>query len=342
MITIKDGMWSVVAGAVSVIALCTPTDMGAELSATRVHKAADRQPDQVARWEPTQSVGNDGLRLSDGRLEFIPRGLQKPSGEPVGADTLSETARAEPTDRRSKQLDGVPTTLRASAAPPYFPKTIEAVRNVASAATIRALQGELTRHGCYSGLVDGDWGPASRYAAATFIEAVNAKLPIDQPSEFLLALAHQHPSPACRRTSNIVTASTAQGWRATAATTGLADPSVERPPTAIVSAYAPHLRSPPRIVRANGGQPTIGLTTTPEMPLPPPGERHQKTQMALGAEPSSPSSESNPVTRDSTSQQRREAARRAAARNRQRQTRKRASRKKWKRQVYQSINLSGS
>jgi hypothetical protein len=304
MITIKDGMWSVVAGAVGVIALCTPTDMGAELSATRVHKAADRQPDQVARWEPTQSVGNDGLRLSVGRLEFIPRGLQKPFGEPVGADTLSETARAEPTDRRSKQLDGVPTTLAASAAPPHFPKTMEAVRNVTSAAMIRALQGELTRHGCYAGLVDGDWGPASRYAAATFIEAVNAKLPIDQPSEFLLALAHQHPSPACRRTSNIVTASTAQGWRATVA--------------------------------------TIGLTTTPEMPLPPPGERHQKTQMALGAEPSSPSSESNPVTRDSTSQQRREAARRAAARNRQRQTRKRASRKKWKRQVYQSINLSGS
>ncbi len=63
--------------------------------------------------------------------------------------------------------------------------------------------------------------------------------------------------------------------------------------------------------------------------------------MALGAEPAS---QPNLVARDKTrtSQQNRDAARRAAARNRQRQTRKQASRKRWKRQVYQSINLSGS
>ena len=78
------------------------------------------------------------------------------------------------------------------------------------------------------------------------------------------------------------------------------------------------------------------------MPLPPPGETDQGTQMALGVEPPNEQrSEANSVTRDSTSQRKREATRRAAASNRRSQTRKRPSRQRWKRQVFQSINLSG-
>jgi hypothetical protein len=118
--------------------------------------------------------------------------------------------------------------------------------------------------------------------------------------------------------------------------------ALSAPPTANVSAYAPRLTGPPRIVRANGAHPTVDLTEVPEMSLPPSGEMDRGRQMALGAEASEPPSEPNPVTRDRASQRKRDAARRAAARNRQRQARKRASRQRWKRQVYHGVNLSGS
>jgi hypothetical protein len=212
-----------------------------------------------------------------------------------------------------------------------------------SAATIRALQQELTRHDCYAGVVDGDWGPASRYAAAIFTAAVNAKLPVDQPSEFLLALSRQHQGPVCQQPGSITTASTTQRWHATVTPAGLPDRDVEPSPRSNVSAYAPRLTSPPRIVRANGDHPTVDLTDVPEMPLPPSGETDRGTRMALGAVPTTRQrSEPEAITRDRISQQKRDAARRAAARDRQRQASKRPSQSRWMRQVVQGVNLSGS
>ena len=240
-------------------------------------------------------------------------------------------------------LVDAPATLPASAAPPVLISSSMLVPAASeSVATIRALQRELKRLGCYSGQLDGEWGPTSRYAAATFVKAVNAKLPVDKPDEALLSLARYHQGAACQRRSNITTASTTQGWRASVTTIGLPDRGVERSSTALASPYARRLTRPPRIIRASGAHPVVDLTEVPEMPLPPSGEIDQRTQMALGAEPSASPSELNSVTRDRNSQQKRDAARRAAARNRQRQARKRASRQRWMRQVVQSINLSGS
>ena len=243
----------------------------------------------------------------------------------------------------TKVLADAPATLPASAAPPVLISTrILVPAAPASVATIRALQRELKRLGCYIGQIDGEWGPTSRYAAATFVKALNAKLPVDKPDEALLSLARYHQGAACQRSSNITTASTTQGWRASVTTTGLLDRGVERSSTALASPYALRLTRPPRIVRASGAHLVVDLTEVPEMPLPPSGGIERRTQMALGAQPFASPSELNSVTRDRSSQQARDAGRRAAARNRQGQVRKRASRQRWMRQVVQSINLSGS
>jgi hypothetical protein len=329
MVTIKNGVGSFVAGLVGAAALCAPTDMGADLSAGWSAMAVHAESDPATGCPPVPSPANSGGRPLAARLEFTQRdGPERPVSS-VAMHRIGGTERSAPSDPRPEQSADVARTLPASAAP----ATVRAMPSEPklSLAAIRALQRELKRHGCYAGALDGDWGPASRYAAATFTAAVNAKLAVDQPNEFLLALARQHRGAACQQTSNIKTASTTHRWRATVATNGASDPGIDRPATTDVSAYAPRLTSPPRIVRANGTHPTVDLTERHEMPPAPAGEMDRGTKMALGAQPAERSSEPDPVTRDRASRQERRAA-----------ARKRASRQRWKRQVYQSVNLSGS
>jgi len=64
-------------------------------------------------------------------------------------------------------------------------------------ALIQDLQRNLQRLGCYDGTVNGVWTPATRDAMRAFIERVNARLPTDQPDEFLLNLAASHERKAC-------------------------------------------------------------------------------------------------------------------------------------------------
>lgn len=61
----------------------------------------------------------------------------------------------------------------------------------------RAIQAELRRVGCYTGDVDGDWGPATRRAMQAFNDRVNASLPIAQPDYILLTLLQGHAARAC-------------------------------------------------------------------------------------------------------------------------------------------------
>jgi hypothetical protein len=50
------------------------------------------------------------------------------------------------------------------------------------------LQRELARVGCYDGQINGVWTTSTRQAMKTFLERVNATLPIHQPDGVLLAL----------------------------------------------------------------------------------------------------------------------------------------------------------
>ena len=55
-------------------------------------------------------------------------------------------------------------------------------------ALARAAQQELYRLGCYSEAINGVWTSPSRSAAEKFLARVNARLPVEQPDEALLAL----------------------------------------------------------------------------------------------------------------------------------------------------------
>jgi hypothetical protein len=64
-------------------------------------------------------------------------------------------------------------------------------------ALTRDIQKELKRVGCYSGEVDGEWNTATQQSMKTFIDRVNATLPIDEPDHILKTLVQGHPGDAC-------------------------------------------------------------------------------------------------------------------------------------------------
>ena len=57
-----------------------------------------------------------------------------------------------------------------------------------ASALARAAQQELYRLGCYNDAINGVWTSPSRSAAQKFLSRVNARLPVEQPDEALLAL----------------------------------------------------------------------------------------------------------------------------------------------------------
>lgn len=71
----------------------------------------------------------------------------------------------------------------------------------------RQLQRELVRVGCYVGDADGDWGGASKRAMQSFLDRVNAVLPVDEPDPVLLAMLRSQKSGICAggcRTGEVV------------------------------------------------------------------------------------------------------------------------------------------
>jgi hypothetical protein len=64
----------------------------------------------------------------------------------------------------------------------------------------RDLQKELKRVGCFDGEVNGTWSPASKKAMSSFMDRVNATLPVEEPDYILLTLVQGHASQACGKT----------------------------------------------------------------------------------------------------------------------------------------------
>lgn len=211
-------------------------------------------------------------------------------------------------------------------------------------AMIRALQRELARHGCYNGAIDGDWGPASRYAASVFTQAVNAALPTDKPDVVLLALARRHYGGACtgERTSDITTAATGPVAATGAVAIGMGRRVVS--PNGDVVQMPPLIQAP-RIVRSNG-RPAIA-TVTPTA-LPEGTGSFSGSRMALGVElPADTAPGSEPVTQSPSPlgqaiEQRSRPARRIERKSKWTRTRRPRRASGWRRKIYSPINLSGS
>lgn len=61
----------------------------------------------------------------------------------------------------------------------------------------RDLQRELQRVGCYEGEITGNWTPSTKRAMSTFMDRVNATLPMEEPDYILLTLVQGHAAAAC-------------------------------------------------------------------------------------------------------------------------------------------------
>ena len=242
-------------------------------------------------------------------------------------------------------LRHAPRSLPASAGPSVLAAKSAWVRDGRSAsdATIRSLQGELKRLGCYDGPIDGDWGPASHFAAAKFTRAVNAALPTDAPGEAVLALSRQYAGPACNglAASDMVTAATKPAWQANVTPAGITaapgstvgtradDPAQTQSPAQATTV--------PRVVRTDGS--LYAPSTTTEEP-----------SMALGVDPTTTAALSAASTGSITggSDARLESPTaqprlvRPAEQRAKRSSRGRASRKHWTQRAFQTMNLDGS
>jgi hypothetical protein len=312
--------------------------------------------EQVANGEgypstPTEAISEP--RASDS-VGSLPRSVSRALGEPTPKEN---TTAIEADDRAaSHEQAPAPTIINAGPkAPATLPRfagsglygTSHVNADTSSAPTIamiRALQRDLARHGCYNGAVDGDWGPASRYAASVFTQAVNAALPADKPDVALLALARRHPGGACTggRTSDITTAATGAAEVTGANAIGLGRRAAA-PGGDVVS--APPLTQAPRIVGSNG-RPAIA-TVTPTNP--PEGiASFSRSRMALGLDlPADATFGSQPITQSPSpageaTEKRSRPARRVERKPRRTQTRRPRRSYGWRRKIYNPINLGGS
>jgi hypothetical protein len=69
----------------------------------------------------------------------------------------------------------------------------------AGALLTKELQRQLRRVGCYSGEIDGVWTQSTRRAMQTFINRVNATLPVERPDHVLLAILQSGPDRICNK-----------------------------------------------------------------------------------------------------------------------------------------------
>lgn len=64
----------------------------------------------------------------------------------------------------------------------------------------RDLQSELKRVGCYAGEINGSWTSSTKKAMSSFMDRVNATLPVNEPDYILLTLVQGHAAKACGST----------------------------------------------------------------------------------------------------------------------------------------------
>jgi len=97
------------------------------------------------------------------------------------------------------RLAAAPKPIARSFADATQPKltTLKPADEHARLTLVRDLQRELKRVGCYDGEFNGAWGTTSKRAMATFMERVNATLPLDEPDYVLLTLVQGHAAQVC-------------------------------------------------------------------------------------------------------------------------------------------------
>lgn len=121
------------------------------------------------------------------------------------ADAVAATSRIETAALPSAPSNTAPSSTWSAivSAEPATSGRITSAKpgdDEARAQLTRDLQSELKRVGCYNGEVTGAWSPSTRRAMSTFMDRVNATLPIDEPDYILLTLVQGHSAQACGAT----------------------------------------------------------------------------------------------------------------------------------------------
>ncbi|MFT7578090.1 MAG: hypothetical protein ACI9XZ_004494 [Alphaproteobacteria bacterium] len=232
-----------------------------------------------------------------------------------------------------------------------------------SVAIVRGLQNELRRVGCYDGRVDGDWGPASRFAMASFVKSVNAALPTERPDTILLSLVRRHSGSACgavptAASALITTAVPRTSVQGVSAWQARVIPKAQ-PVRRGLDQQPIRLTGAPRIVRSNGRQraPDVSsnrrsvVVADPFVRTPARSRAFSDSRMSLGVVPA-PIEARTPVTTPRNAaprsyvrqrvQRRVRAspprARRARVKQRRRYSRRRARRSRnWRKKVFPGL-----
>jgi hypothetical protein len=138
----------------------------------------------------------------------------------------------------------------------------------------RELQNELRRVGCYEGDMSGTWSQSTRRAMKTFIERMNARLPIEEPDAVLYALVKGQHELVCGKTCSYGEVQSAGGRcvpsrllahvKSTTAPSAIA--AVEKPVAAIVGGSATPQSTEPSLegrmaLAGPSARPTVGTVT---------------------------------------------------------------------------------
>ena len=184
----------------------------------------------------------------------------------VDAVTIPPLVRAEPLSSPPASLRVIRETAGGPVAMPARPPD--------RASLVRELQTAMTRTGCYHGPINGVWTASSKQAMSAFLVAVNAQLPVDNPDQTLLALAHSNAAAKCAPeqvvdtdvTSPSAPAASGEGSRLSAEASPSETPSNVRP--MIERAWAPaEMLVPPKPV-AQPSDAAVPLTVGSAEPVP--------------------------------------------------------------------------
>ena len=160
--------------------------------------------EQTLREITRISAAPDRVKLHDqGRRAWIEPGATAsspvpapvPATRPASAQTPAAAAIAQP-DAEVRSF-GTWTAI-VTASTDHKPMTSSQPGDEATRAQLtRDLQQSLHRVGCYAGEINGAWTPSTKRAMSSFLDRVNAALPMHEPDYILLTLVQSHRGPVC-------------------------------------------------------------------------------------------------------------------------------------------------
>ena len=149
---------------------------------------------QALREMTRISAAPDRARPSD---EAVAAAAATANVTTVAKAETAASARPADTASISKPASTWSAIVTAETAAQGHMRSLKPGDDGARAQLTRDLQTELKRVGCYGGDVSGNWTPSTKRAMGSFMDRVNATLPMDEPDYILLTLVQGHAEIAC-------------------------------------------------------------------------------------------------------------------------------------------------